>query len=101
MVRIEDESESGSEMKPNLKSLTTAFHEIEISSKRKSSNSDVVAPGVGLEPARPRRATGSQAHARLKACALIHSAHGVARHGSSHYPGTFSRHQKISSSTPS
>jgi hypothetical protein len=25
----------------------------------------------------------------------------VARHGSSHYPGTFSRHQKISSSTPS
>jgi len=84
-----------SEISANCKSFQ------EISSKNIVLSCGLVAPGVGLEPARPRRATGSQAHARLKACALIHSAHGVARHGSSHYPGTFSRHQKISSSTPS
>ena len=52
-----------------------------------------MAPGVGLEPARPRRATGSQARLRLKACALIHSANGMVRHVSDHYPGVLFRHQ--------
>lgn len=55
----------------------------------------MVAPGVGLEPARPRRATGSQAHVlRLKACALIHSAFGMARH-SGYYPGVWSRPRRL------
>jgi len=48
---------------------------------------------VGLEPARPRRATGSQARLRLKACALIHSAYGMVRRVSDHYPGVFLRRQ--------
>ena len=84
--QIELKSESSTNSQDNAK----------ISSQHKALSDVLVAPGVGLEPARPRRATGSQAHVRLKACALIHSAYGMTRHVSSHYPGVLSRHWRNS-----